>query len=39
MENNTYQITDHTGNNDTNIYDRVAFDLETNLYKLTSSIA
>jgi hypothetical protein len=39
MEDDTYTITDHTGSNDTNIYDRETFNLETNLYKLTSTIA
>ena len=36
---NKYKIVDRTGNNDTNIYDKgVQFNIDTSLYKITSSI-
>lgn len=39
LENNTYQIVDRNGNNDTNIYDESQFDIDTSLYKRVTTIA
>ena len=38
LENNTYQIVDRNGNNDTNIYDENQFDIDTSLYKRVTTI-
>jgi len=38
QENNTYQITDHKGNKDTNLYDDSQLDLDTRLYKTINKI-
>lgn len=35
---NTYEIVDRVGDNDTNIYDQNTFDLDSSLYKRTTSI-
>lgn len=37
-QNNTYEIVDRTGSNDTNIYDDSQFDLDTSLYKKVNYI-
>ena len=39
LENNTYEIVDRNGNNDTNIYDDSQFDIDTSLYKRVTTIA
>ena len=39
LENNTFQVCDHNGENDTNIYDNENFETETSLYKLVNKIA
>ena len=39
LEDNTYQIVDRNGNNDTNIYDENQFDIDTSLYKRVTTIA
>lgn len=33
LQNNTYEIVDRIGNNDTNLYDEDQFDMDTSLYK------
>ena len=33
LQNNTYEVVDRIGNNDTNLYDDEQFDLDTSLYK------
>lgn len=38
LQNNTYEIVDRIGNNDTNLYDDEQFDLDTSLYKRISTI-
>lgn len=38
LQNNTYEIVDRIGNNDTNLYDSGQFDLDTSLYKRVNSI-
>lgn len=38
LQNNTYEIVDRIGNNDTNLYDENQFDLDTSLYKRVNTI-
>ena len=38
LQNNTYEIVDRIGNNDTNLYDSEQFDLDTSLYKRVNTI-
>lgn len=38
LQNNTYEIVDRIGNNDTNLYDEDQFDIDTSLYKRITSI-
>ena len=38
LENNTYEIVDRNGNNDTNIYDDNQFDIDSSLYKRVTTI-
>lgn len=38
LQNNTYEIVDRIGNNDTNLYDEDQFDIDTSLYKRVISI-
>lgn len=38
LQNNTYEVVDRIGNNDTNLYDSEQFDLDTSLYKRVSTI-
>lgn len=38
LENNTYEIVDRIGNNDTNIYDDSQFDIDSSLYKRVNTI-
>lgn len=38
LQNNTYEIVDRIGNNDTNLYDDSQFDLDTSLYKRVNTI-
>lgn len=38
LQNNTYEIVDRIGNNDTNLYDDEQFDLDTSLYKRINTI-
>jgi hypothetical protein len=38
LQNNTYEIVDRIGNNDTNLYDDSQFDLDTSLYKRVNNI-
>ena len=38
LQNNTYEIVDRVGNNDTNLYDEDQFDIDTSLYKRVISI-
>lgn len=38
LQNNTYEVVDRTGNNDTNLYDSEQFDLDTSLYKRVNTI-
>jgi hypothetical protein len=38
LQNNTYEVVDRIGNNDTNLYDSGQFDLDTSLYKRVNSI-
>lgn len=38
LQNNTYEIVDRIGNNDTNLYDSEQFDLDTSLYKRINTI-
>ena len=38
LENNQFEIMDHRGNNDTNIYDENQFEIETSLYKQSLTI-
>lgn len=38
LENNTYEIVDRTGSNDTNIYDENQFEIDTSLYKRVTTI-
>lgn len=37
-QNNTYEIVDRTGSNDTNLYDASQFDIDTSLYKKINTI-
>lgn len=38
LQNNTYEVVDRIGNNDTNLYDSEQFDLDTSLYKRVNTI-
>ena len=38
LQNNTYEVVDRIGNNDTNLYDSEQFDLDTSLYKKVNTI-
>lgn len=38
LQNNTYEIVDRIGNNDTNIYDDSQFDIDSSLYKRVNTI-
>lgn len=38
LQNNTYEVVDRIGNNDTNLYDGEQFDLDTSLYKRVNTI-
>lgn len=38
LQNNTYEVVDRIGNNDTNLYDSEQFDLDTSLYKRVDTI-
>lgn len=38
LQNNTYEVVDRIGNNDTNLYDNEQFDLDTSLYKRVNTI-
>lgn len=38
LQNNTYEVVDRIGNNDTNLYDDSQFDLDTSLYKRVNTI-
>lgn len=38
LQNNTYEVVDRIGNNDTNLYDSEQFDLDTSLYKRVNAI-
>lgn len=38
LQNNTYEVVDRIGNNDTNLYDSEHFDLDTSLYKRVNTI-
>lgn len=38
LQNNTYEVVDRIGNNDTNLYDSGQFDLDTSLYKRVNTI-
>lgn len=38
LQNNTYEIVDRIGNNDTNLYDEDQFDVDSSLYKRVTSI-
>lgn len=38
LQNNTYEVVDRIGNNDTNLYDSAQFDLDTSLYKRINTI-
>ena len=38
LQNNTYEVVDRIGNNDTNLYDDEQFDLDTSLYKRINTI-
>lgn len=38
LQNNTYEVVDRIGNNDTNLYDEDQFDIDTSLYKRITSI-
>ena len=38
LENDTYEIVDRNGSNDTNIYDEEQFNVDTSLYKRTTTI-
>lgn len=38
LQNNTYEVVDRIGNNDTNLYDSERFDLDTSLYKRVNTI-
>lgn len=38
LQNNTYEVADRIGNNDTNLYDSEQFDLDTSLYKRVNTI-
>lgn len=38
LQNNTYEVVDRIGNNDTNLYDSKQFDLDTSLYKRVNTI-
>ena len=38
LQNNTYEVVDRIGNNDTNLYDSEQFDLDTSLYKRANTI-
>ena len=38
LQNNTYEIVDRIGNNDTNLYDENQFDNDTSLYKRVNTI-
>lgn len=38
LQNNTYEVVDRIGNNDSNLYDSEQFDLDTSLYKRVNTI-
>lgn len=38
LQNNTYEIVDRIGNNDTNLYDEDQFDIDSSLYKRVTNI-
>jgi hypothetical protein len=38
LQNNTYEVVDRIGNNDTNLYDSEQFDLDTSLYRRVNTI-
>lgn len=38
LQNNTYEVVDRIGSNDTNLYDSEQFDLDTSLYKRVNTI-
>lgn len=38
LQNNTYEVVDRIGNNDTNLYDSEQFNLDTSLYKRVNTI-
>lgn len=38
LQNNTYEVVNRIGNNDTNLYDSEQFDLDTSLYKRVNTI-
>jgi hypothetical protein len=38
LQNNTYEVVDRIGNNDTNLYNSEQFDLDTSLYKRVNTI-